>query len=156
MTDQQFHNIAIPQLGPGKQEGGLDYGRYLETNEPADKFAFRTPPLRNVTLTGPWTHNGAYMVLEEVVRHHLDPESGLRDFDPSSLPEPFSNTVHMDEALHNEMCETLDALVGEPRELSDKEIDQLMEFLNALTSPSAVDLSHLVPESVPSGLPVYD
>jgi len=52
--------------------------------------------------------------------------------------------------------ETLDALVAEPRELSDEEFDQLMEFLNALTSPSAVDLSYLVPASVPSGLPVFD
>ena len=41
-------------------------------------------------------------------------------------------------------------------DMSDEEIDHLMAFLDALTSPSAVDLSHLVPESVPSGLPVYD
>ena len=156
MTDQQYHNVAIPQLGPGKQEGGIDYGRYLETNEPADKFAFRTPPLRNVALTGPWTHNGSYMALEDVVRHMLSSESSLRGYDPSSLPESFQGTVHLDEALIEEMLETLDALVEEPRELSDKEFSQLMAFLNALTSPSAVDLSYLVPESVPSGLPVYD
>jgi cytochrome c peroxidase len=72
------------------------------------------------------------------------------------LPEPFQDIVHLDEALFEEMLETLDARVAEPRELSDEEISQLMAFLNALTSPSAVDLSYLVPESVPSGLPVYD
>jgi cytochrome c peroxidase len=156
ITDQQFHNIAIPQLGPGKQEGGIDYGRYLETNSPADKFAFRTPPLRNVTLTGPWTHNGSYMNLEDVVRHHLNPEYSLRNYDPSTLPEPFRDLVHQDEALLEEILETLDERLAEPTELSDEEFRQLMAFVEALTSPSAVDLSHLVPGSVPSGLPVYD
>jgi cytochrome c peroxidase len=156
LTDQEYHNIAIPQMGPGKQEDGLDYGRFLETNAPEDKFAFRTPPLRNVTLTGPWTHNGSYMILEDVVRHHLNPDYGLRNFDPEGLPYPFRDLVHNDEALIVEILETLDERVTQPRELSDEEISQLMAFLDALTSPSAVDLSHLVPDSVPSGLPVYD
>jgi cytochrome c peroxidase len=48
VADQEYHNIAAPQLGPGKNESGLDYGRYLETGDPKDMFAFRTPPLRNV------------------------------------------------------------------------------------------------------------
>ena len=156
MTDQQYHNIAVPQLGPGKQEGGLDYGRYLETKEPADKFAFRTPPLRNIALTGPWTHSGAYMALEDVVLHHLDPESALRSYDPTSLPESFRDTAHLDDDLLSEMLDTLDTRLAEPKELSDEEVQQLMVFLYALTSPSAVDLSYLVPDSVPSGLPVYD
>ncbi len=156
LTDQQFHNIAVPQLGPGKQEGGIDYGRYLETNSPADKFAFRTPPLRNVTLTGPWSHNGAYLSLEDMVRHHLNPESSLRNFDPAKLPPSFQDEVHMDETLLSEILETLDERVAEPRKLTEAEFGQVMAFLEALTSPSAVDLSYLVPDSVPSGLPVFD
>jgi cytochrome c peroxidase len=68
LTDHQFHAIALPQIGPGKghgadmtylQETGLpgraeDEGRYRVTDDPADLFAFRTPSLRNVALTGPW------------------------------------------------------------------------------------------------------
>ena len=66
MTDQQFHNLAVPQFGPGKGNGKpYDFGRYAETGVPDDRFAFRTPPLRNVALTGPWMHNGAYSNLEE-------------------------------------------------------------------------------------------
>jgi cytochrome c peroxidase len=156
LTDQQFHNIAVPQLGPGKQEGGIDYGRFLETNDPDDKFAFRTPPLRNVTLTGPWMHNGSYVKLEDVIRHHLAPENGLRNYDPSRLPEPFRSMVHQEEALQEEILQTVDERISGSRELSSEEISYLMAFLEALTSPSAVDLGHLVPESVPSGLPVYD
>jgi len=156
MTDQQYHNIGIPQLGPGKQEGGIDYGRFLETEDPQDKFAFRTPPLRNVALTGPWTHNGSYLKLEDVIRHHLNPEVGLRSFNPSTLPAIYQDEVHLEGELIWEMLETLDPLVATPRDLTDEELDQLIAFLNALTSPSAVDLSDLVPETVPSGLPVFD
>ncbi|MCB0238120.1 MAG: hypothetical protein KDH08_05655, partial [Anaerolineae bacterium] len=62
LTDQEFHNAAVPQLGPGKgrQNPYIDLGRARETGNPDDRFAFRTPPLRNVALTGPWMHNGAF------------------------------------------------------------------------------------------------
>lgn len=46
-----------------------------------DRYRFRTPALRNVALTGPWGHTGAYRRLEDVVLHHLQPESGLRSYD---------------------------------------------------------------------------
>ena len=39
-------------------------------------------------------------------------------------------------------------------QLSDEEIQSLLAFLDSLTSPSALDLSHTIPDSVPSGLPV--
>jgi len=32
-----------------------------------NKYAFRTPSLRNVALTAPYMHNGAYPTLESVV-----------------------------------------------------------------------------------------
>ena len=72
LTDQDYHNIGVPQLGPGKDKStSLDFGRWHVTNDPEDRFAFRTPPLRNVELTGPWMHNGSYTDLEAAVRHHL-------------------------------------------------------------------------------------
>lgn len=156
LTDQQFHNIGIPQMGPGKVEGGIDYGRFLETGNPQDKFAFRTPPLRNVALTGPWMHNGAFSSLEDVINHHLAVEPSLRNYDGSKLPDLYRNEVHLDDDLINEMLITLDSRMATPIELSQEQINQLQAFLNALTSPSAVDLSYLIPETVPSGLPVFD
>ena len=64
-TDQAHHNICAPQLGPGKgDEAPLDLGRARETGEAADRFAFRTPPLRNVAVTGPWMHDGVYTTAE--------------------------------------------------------------------------------------------
>jgi cytochrome c peroxidase len=158
LTDQQFHNIGVPQVGPGKldAEKHLDLGRFLETGRPEDRYAFRTPPLRNVALTGPYMHNGAFTTLEAAVRHHLDAAGSLRAYDPTQLPEYFRDGLHTDPAVHDDILQTLDPRMAEPPVLTEAQIADLLAFLHALTSPAAVDLSHLVPDSVPSGLPVED
>ncbi len=62
-SDNQFHNIGLPQVGPLKE----DLGRYAVTKDEKDKKAFKTPTLRNVTFTPPYMHNGVFKTLEEVV-----------------------------------------------------------------------------------------
>ena len=62
----------------------------------------------------------------------------------------------MDDATHQAILETLDPLMLTPMELSDAQIADLLAFLHALTSPSAIDLSSDIPASVPSGLPVRE
>jgi cytochrome c peroxidase len=44
-----------------------DVGRFRITRSAPHRFAFRTPSLRNVALTAPYMHNGAYRTLESVV-----------------------------------------------------------------------------------------
>ena len=44
----------------------------------------------------------------------------------------------------------------EPRDLSDREVADLVAFLHALTDPAMQDTVRLVPAEVPSGLPVAD
>jgi cytochrome c peroxidase len=44
-----------------------DQGRYRLTRAAPHLHAFRTPSLRNVALTAPYMHNGAYPTLESVV-----------------------------------------------------------------------------------------
>ncbi len=156
MTDQQYHNIGAPQFGPGKSEIGVDDGRFLETNTPAHQFAFRTPPLRNVALTGPYMHNGAYDSLEAVVRHHLDVKAGLLNYDMSHLVPELQITYRGDAAMQEAILETLDPLMIASTSLTDTEVGQLVAFLHALTAPSATNLAHTLPDSVPSGLPVRD
>ena len=86
LTDQKHHNIGVPQFGPGKDDAApLDAGRFMETGKDEDLFAFRTPPLRNVSITGPWMHNGAYVTLEDAILHHADPEFLLRNYDLEKL-----------------------------------------------------------------------
>ena len=156
-TDQLHHNLCIPQLGPGKgDEAPLDFGRARESKVATEQFAFRTPPLRNVAATGPWMHNGAYTTLEGAVSHHLDPQKALKSYDIAQVVPALQRTVQQDQQILAAMTVTLDPLLADPVSLSEQEVNQLLEFLHALTSPSLAELLNVVPESVPSGLPVSD
>jgi cytochrome c peroxidase len=62
-TDNQFHNLGVPQVGPMKE----DLGRYYVTRRPEDKGAFKTPTLRSIVETAPYMHDGVFKTLEEVV-----------------------------------------------------------------------------------------
>lgn len=152
LSDQQFHNRVIPQLGPGKGTGApFDYGRMLETGDGEDLFAFRTPSLHNVALTGPWMHNGAFTTLEAAVRHELDPETGCALYDVTQLL-PLLQPEVLEMSAAQIMMGTQIGRV----ELSEAEIQDLIAFLGSLTDPAALNLSHTLPASVPSGLPLAD
>ena len=69
LSNFEFHNIGTPQIGPGKTNGD-DLGRAEVTGAEADLYAFRTPGLRNVGLTAPYMHNGAFKTLGQVVEHY--------------------------------------------------------------------------------------
>jgi cytochrome c peroxidase len=154
LTDQVFHNVGVPQLGPGKGANApADLGRAEITGKDADRCAFRTPPLRNVTLTGPWMHDGAYTELTAVVRHMAHPAQAARGYDASGLLADLRGTVQSGPQADSILA-TLDPVVAYGRDLSDPEISDLVDFLSALTDPAAADLSHLIPATVPSGLPV--
>ena len=163
-SDMQFHAIAMPQIGPGKGDGfdgHEDFGRFRETKEPADMYAFRTPPLRNVALTAPYGHAGAYNTLEDVVRHHLDPVNALREYHNSDACRTKPVMPSRDD-LDAIDCKVMDdsqrvqaiadaAAYYQPVYLSDAEVGQIVAFLNALTDKGTIDLRKDVPASVPSG-----
>jgi len=52
----------------GRAPHPSDYGRFTVTGRDEDKFVFKVPGLRNVTLTAPYLHDGEIANLEEVVR----------------------------------------------------------------------------------------
>ncbi|HMR65295.1 MAG TPA: cytochrome c peroxidase [Anaerolineae bacterium] len=157
-TDQAHHNLAVPQLGPGKgAEAPFDYGRGRETLDPADLFAFRTPPLRNVALTGPWMHNGAYSSLTAAVSHHFtDPAELMARYDINQLHPDLQDTVQTGEVPVAVLVGTRDPLLQGLPALADLEMEQMLAFLQALTSPSTGYAIHDIPHQVPSGLPVAD
>lgn len=155
LTDQAFHNVGIPQLGPGMSESApLDPGRGHETGQAADRFAFRTPPLRNVALTAPYMHNGAYTTLEAAVRHMAAPASSLQTYNPDQLIPELAANVWNDPPTTAALLAALDPRAGAEQRLSPAEVADLVAFLYALTDPAAADLGHLVPDAVPSGLTV--
>ena len=80
-SDFQYHTIAFPQLGSGRNGFGIDYGRFNVTHNPIDLYKFRTPPLINVSKTPPYGHSGSVNTLEEVIRFHFDPLSDTTNVD---------------------------------------------------------------------------
>jgi cytochrome c peroxidase len=118
------------------------------------RFAFRIPPLRNVELTAPYMHSGAYATLEAVIRHYDDVAAALRSYAASQLDPALRDRVHDDDATIEALLATLDFRVRRPLRLTDDDVRDLIAFLESLTDPAARDLSALVPDDVPSGLPV--
>jgi cytochrome c peroxidase len=159
-TDHAFHAIAMPQIGPGKaarfESHQRDMGRMRVTGDPADSYAFRTPSLRNVTLTAPYGHSGAYGDLRDAVVHHLDPIGALERYtiDKAVLPELASaqDDWVRQNAAEQEAIAAANEL--EPIALSDAEVDAILSFLGALTDTRFVAQGRGVPKSVPSGLEV--
>jgi cytochrome c peroxidase len=155
LTDQQFYNLAVPQIGPGKgREQPLDLGRARETGQACDRYAFRTPPLRNVAISGPWMHNGAFTNLEAAVRHHFAPLDGLQNYDPAQLAENLEDTCQEQPEVLAGIMKTYRPIPGDGLQLAEIDVQALLAFLEALTSPSALNLDHTIPASVPSGLAV--
>ncbi|MEM9580639.1 MAG: cytochrome c peroxidase [Pseudomonadota bacterium] len=159
-TDHSFHAIGLPQLGPGKEGAQVAYGdtgRGAISGAEDDKYRFRTPSLRNVTLTGPYGHNGAYKDLEAMVRHHLDPIDALGNYDRNQAAlltmgdgaEDWKPMEDMAEVLRIALATELD-----PVQITDAEVDQLMAFLRSLEDPISKHGRLGVPERVPSDLPM--
>jgi cytochrome c peroxidase len=82
-----------------------DLGRYEITQNPHDRWKYKTPSLRNVKLTPPYMHNGSLATLKEVVEF----------YNRGGIPN-----------------DTLDPLI-KPLHLTDKEIESLVAFLTSLT-----------------------
>jgi cytochrome c peroxidase len=61
--------VGTPEDASGKRLS-KDEGRYIFNQLPQLKGAFKTPTLRNVAVTAPYMHNGAYATLEEVVEFY--------------------------------------------------------------------------------------
>jgi cytochrome c peroxidase len=157
LTDQQFHDIAVPQIGPGFGAASPeDRGHGEVTGSIDEQFTFRTPPLRNVELTAPYMHDGAYISLEAAVRHYLDPSASLANYDPAVLRPELQGTYQSHPAQLEAILQSLDERVAVPLALSQADVADIVEFLRSLTDPAAVNMSGLVPETVPSGLPVSE
>ncbi|MBK9008403.1 MAG: right-handed parallel beta-helix repeat-containing protein [Anaerolineae bacterium] len=103
-----------------------DEGRAAIASDGQDG-AFKAPTLRNVALTGPYMHNGAFATLDDVLWFYE--KGGGSQYG-----------LEVDRHIL-------------PIELSAQEHEDLVAFLYALTDESAMPE---IPTSVPSGLPVVE
>ncbi|SLN76662.1 cytochrome-c peroxidase [Roseisalinus antarcticus] len=159
-TDHGFHAMGAVQLGPGKvarfETHARDDGRMRVTGHVEDTYAFRTPSLRNVALTAPYGHAGAFSDLAAYLRHHADPRTGLEAYDRRQavlpdLPGHDDWRIMDDPEARTAIAAAVEA---PPVALDADEIAALVAFLESLTDPVAVTGRMGVPEAVPSGLDV--
>lgn len=133
-TDNGFHATGVPEIDPLKTESdriatrhffaadqkypnprsvNSDYGRELVTKSESDHAKFKTPSLRELRWTAPYMHNGAFETLDDVVRFYMKGGGNTPNKDP--LLKPF--------------------------QLSDAEVDDLVAFLEAMSSDSQMEIA---------------
>jgi cytochrome c peroxidase len=142
-TDNRFHNIGVgindiqedvPSLAGEflRAEATLsevdikvlsdkktsELGRFAVTRGFDDLGSFKTPTLRNIAVTGPYMHDGSLATLKDVVTHYNNggvtkPGDPVNDFLSGGI---------------------------RPLDLTDGDIDNLVAFMEALTSPEYANL----------------
>jgi cytochrome c peroxidase len=154
LSDNLLHGIAAPQLGPGAGGEPDDRGGALVTGDRRDDYHFRTPSLRNVDQTAPFTHAGAYATLAAVVEHYRDPVGALLNYDPTAqLPPEFRSWYVRDPTRDQARLAQLAPPLAGGLPLEPAQIAEIVAFMEAMTDPRA-RVPVRVPSSVPSGLPV--
>jgi cytochrome c peroxidase len=162
-SDFQNRVIGVPQIAPGFGVGvgnvifdgpgqDEDFGTEQVTGDPADRYKFRTSPLRNIALSPAFFHNGAFTRLDDAIEHHLDVVRSARNYDPRK--------AGVDRDLRNRLgpiepvLARLDPILASPIDLSQPELNDLVAFVrDGLLDPRAKarELCRLAPASVPSG-----
>lgn len=153
LSDDAFHDVAVAQVGPGEGNGASlkdDFGRMNVTGLPGDQYLFRTTPLRNVELTGPYGHDGSVVSLRAFVEHYSESDLKLLAYDPSQL-EPALRTTLLPNA--SAILAQRDPLLAGVV-LTPDLVDRLMDYMGALTDDAAKNMSRSVPARVPSKLPI--
>jgi cytochrome c peroxidase len=143
-TDNKFHNIGVgingiqkdvPKLADNFLEADMnlaevdievlsdprtsELGRFAISHGFDDLGSFKTPTLRNVAVTTPYMHDGSIATLRDAVVHY---NNG---------------------GVTNEGDPVNDFLSGgiRPLNLTDDQIDDLVAFMEALTSPEYAELA---------------
>ncbi len=88
-----------------------DLGRYRVTRDPADRWSFKTPSLRNVALTAPYMHDGSLRRLEDVVDFY--DRGGI----PNPLLDPRIRPLGLTAQEKADLVAFLESLTGDYRRL---------------------------------------
>ncbi|HYV91462.1 MAG TPA: cytochrome c peroxidase [Chitinophagales bacterium] len=175
-SDFEMHNAGVPQVHPvfgagtgdvpfsdttcpKSVTGTLDVGREEFTGDIADRYKFRSSPLRNLKSQAAYFHNGSFKILEEALSFHLNPAVNIKTYTPSQCGVP--QDLEYNSADMADVMKTLDPVLEDGINLSEDEKADLLAFLTeGLYDKRAADeeLKKLIPEHVPSGvkLPYFE
>lgn len=160
-SDFKQHVVGLPQLFPTKGNvpfdgpaANEDFGLEQVTGNPADRYAFRTSPLRNIKLQPTFFHNGAYTKLEDALRFHIDAIRSARAYNRAQAGvDPDLRVGPIEPVLQR-----IDPLLATPVTLTNNEFQWLMDFVrDGLQDPRATPsmLRQLIPNRLPSGRPLH-
>ncbi|MCB9185739.1 MAG: cytochrome-c peroxidase [Flavobacteriales bacterium] len=114
-TPPLFTNQQLAVLGTPEPDGKpLDAGAQIPYNDPTLRGAFKIPSLRNVAKTAPYMHSGRFKTLRETVEFYTKGRG-------HAVPEGENLYLHWH--------------IWEPN-LTDTELDRLVDFLQTLTDES--------------------
>ena len=112
LAPQVFTELSKQTLDSVSEKPSNDLGRYEISQNPADRWKYKTPSLRNIALTAPYMHNGSLRSLKDVVAFYN--QGGIAN-------------------------DNLDNLI-KPLNLNSEESDALVAFLQALTGDNINEL----------------
>ena len=105
-----FENDQYMNNGLDSEVDFDDFGRFDETDDPADRAKFKVTSLRNIEMTPPYMHDGRFQTLEQVVEH-------------------YNTAIEQSSTLNP----ALDATTATGLMLDTQEKDDLVSFLKTLT-----------------------
>ena len=127
-TPPLFTNQQVAVLGTPEPEGlALDIGAEKTFNNARLKGGFKVPTLRNIAKTAPYMHSGRFKNLRDTVAFYTKGRG-------HAVPDGVEMHLHWH--------------IWEPN-LSDEELDRLVDFLHTLSDEI---FKPVVPQQVPSGL----
>ncbi len=114
--ETELENLGVP-ADKSNQKLDDDAGRYNVFHTEERRFFFKTPTIRNIALTAPYMHNGAYDSLKQVIDFY---------------------NVGGGEGLGLEV--PLQTLPPDSLHLSEEAVDALIAFMNTLTDEPEKEL----------------
>ena len=164
-SDFQMHVIGVPQIapefgvgqgnvifdGPGRNE---DFGLEQITGNAADRYKFRSSPLRNVSLQPAFFHNGSYTRLEDAIRHHLNVFESALSY--KAMPAGVDKDLTLVLGPIEPVLARVDPLLAHPIDLRPDEFESLVAFVRTGLLDRRAErqnLCSLIPASLPSGMP---
>jgi cytochrome c peroxidase len=143
-----------PQIGVGTSEDGSGADQGADGLDPDGDGpldapgAFRAPTLLNVAITGPWGHNGQFATLKRNVEHYTGHGASIAayfannemcDLEQFKDLEDCANQVAPNGlALSNSILDGNDEF---STNISDEEVDLVVQFLETLTDPDAANVN---------------
>ncbi len=107
LHDNISHNTAL-DLNP------KDRGLQGFTDNPMDKFKFKTPSLRNVMVSQPYMHDGRFETIEEVIEFYEEVGKTITNHNNSNAPKELM-------------------LIAPRNRLTQQEMEDVKAFLHTLT-----------------------